>query len=205
MRLKRSLPFVIALAALLLSPISVIACACCSNPGDYHSGAIDLDDFQLSQLKRLRFARAASLYATEAGLEEDALGLDQPRLNYSLQGAFAGNVWRLTFRSGANTGTLELPLPKQMWAHAADIHDGKRSGGGGPSLYKEWRLKGEVKGSGIFRNGMVAPAKYVLVMQGRGNACDNAEDFSNWRLEVRGEKARYAFYGKLGRPLPVKQ
>jgi hypothetical protein len=68
-------------------------------------------------------------------------------------------------------------------------------------LYKEWRLEGEIKGSGIFKNGMTAPAKYVLVLQGRGNGCDNAEDFGNWRLQVRGEKADYAFYGKLARRL----
>jgi hypothetical protein len=114
-RLK-SLLFVIAIIALLLSPVSAFACACCSNTGDYHSMATELED------------------------------------------------WRID---------------------------------------EEWRLEGEVKGSGIFRSGL--PAKYMLVFQGRGNACDNPEDFRNWRLEVRGEKARYAFYGKLVRPEPVKQ
>jgi hypothetical protein len=41
----------------------------------------------------------------------------------------------------------------------------------------------------------------VLVLQGRGNGCDNAGDFGNWRLQVSGEKADYAFYGKLARSL----
>jgi hypothetical protein len=201
MRLKTTSIFVAAIAALLLSPIAALACACCSNPGPYHSGAVDLDDYPLSELKRLRFARTAVLFATEAGIEEDSLGIDRPKPNYVLQAAFIGNVWRLTFRSGANTGILELPLPNKMWSHSADIHDGKLSPGGGPLLYKEWRLEGEIKGSGIFKNGMTAPAKYVLVLQGRGNGCDNAEDFGNWRLQVRGEKADYAFYGKLARRL----
>ena len=201
MNLKRTSILAAAVAALLLSPIAALACACCSNPGDYFSGSVDLDDHPLSELKRLRFARTATLFATEAGIEEDSLGIDQPKPTYLLQGTFIGNVWRLTFRSGANTGTLELPLPSKMWNHSADIHDGKLSPGGGPLLYKEWRLEGEIKGSGFFKSGMTAPAKYVLVLQGRGNGCDNAEDFGNWRLQVRGEKADYAFYGKLARRL----
>ena len=202
---KKSSTFVITIVALLLSPVGAIACGCCSNTGDYRSGLAELEDWKIDELKRIRFARPALLYLTEAGMEEDALGVDQPKENYSVSSAFSGNVWRFTFRSGANSGVLELPLPKQMWSHSADLHDGRLSPGGGPSLYKEWRLEGEVKGSGIFKPGMAAPAKYVLVFQGRGNACDNPEDFRNWRLEVRGEKARFAFFGKLGRAVPLKQ
>jgi hypothetical protein len=74
----------------------------------------------------------------------------------------------------------------------------------GPSLYKEWRLEGDVKGTGFFKDGTAQPAKYVLVLQGRGNACDNAEDFGYWRLEINGEKARFAFHGKLARSTPAK-
>jgi len=201
MRLPRTSILLAAIAALLLSPNAALACACCSNTGHYFSGAVDLDDYRLSELNRIRFARTAFLFLTEAGLEEDALGIAQPKQSYSLQGAFVGNVWRLTFRSGANTGILELPLPNKMWNHSADIHDGKLSPGGGPLLYKEWRLEGDLKGNGFFKSGMTAPAKYVLVLQGRGNGCDNAGDFGNWRLQVHGEKADYAFYGKLTRSL----
>lgn len=201
MPLQRT-PFLLAaLAAILLSPISALACACCANPGHYFSGTVDLNDHPLSELKRMRFARTATLFATEAGIEEDSLGIERPKPSYSLQSTFTGNILRLTFRSGANTGTLELPLPSKMWNHSADIHDGKLSAGGGPLLYKEWRLEGEIKGNGIFKNGTAAPATYVLVLQGRGNGCDNAEDFAHWRLQVRGEQADYAFYGKLARRL----
>jgi hypothetical protein len=84
-----------------------------------------------------------------------------------------------------------------MESYQVDIHDGKQSGGGGPLLYKEWRFEGRVNGSGIFRSETVVPIRYYLVFQGRGNACDNAKDFANWRLEVSGKKAGYAFYGNL--------
>lgn len=188
-------------AALLLTPVSALACACCASPGSYFSGPRNLDEYQFGEFQRMRFAKTASLYLTEAGLEEDANGIDQPKRNYSLTGSLMGKVLKLSFRAGATTGVLELPLPATMWNHSADIHDRKLSPGGGPLLYKEWRMEGDVNGTGIFKAGISSPAKYTLVLQGRGNGCDNAEDFSNWRVEVRGEKARYAFHGKFTRPV----
>jgi hypothetical protein len=65
MRLERTLAA--AIAAVLLAPLTALACACCSNTGHYYSGSVDLDDHPLSELKRLRFARTAFLFATEAG------------------------------------------------------------------------------------------------------------------------------------------
>jgi len=189
-------------ALLFLSPVSALACACCAEPAHYFSGSTDLDEYPLSQLKRMRFARNASLYLTEAGLEEDSKGIDHPNRNYSVSGSFISNMLKLTLRAGTNAGVLELLLPAKMWQHSADIHDGKLSGGGGPLLYKEWRLEGNVTGTGVFKAGTYAAAKYILVLQGRGNGCDNAEDFTNWRLDVNGEKAEYAFYGKFAQPTP---
>ncbi|HXC68647.1 MAG TPA: hypothetical protein VN644_01670 [Pyrinomonadaceae bacterium] len=188
-------------ALLFLSPVTALACACCAEPAHYFSGSTDLDEYPLSQLKRMRFARNASLYLTEAGLEEDAKGIEQPRRNYSVSGSFVKNMLRVTLRAGANAGVLELLLPEKMWQHSADIHDGKLSGGGGPLLYKEWRLEGEVTGTGVFKAATSGSAKYSLLLQGRGNGCDNAEDFTNWRLDVKGEKAEYAFYGKFVQPV----
>jgi hypothetical protein len=52
-------------------------------------------------------------------------------------------------------------------------------------------------GTGLFKAGIVNPPTYFLVFQGRGNGCDNAGDFSNWRLEINGRRAQYAFFGKL--------
>ena len=188
-------------AVLFLSPVTALACACCAEPAHYFSGSTDLDEYPLSQLKRMRFARNASLYLTEAGLEEDSKGIEQPSRNYSVSGSFISNLLKLTLRAGENAGVLELLLPAKMWQHSADIHDGKLTAGGGPLLYKEWRLEGNVSGTGVFKAGTSAAAKYRLVLQGRGNGCDNAEDFTNWRLDVKGEKADYALHGKLAQPV----
>ncbi len=201
MKLRSGISVVI-LAVMLALPANIWACACCANPGHYHSGSIEVRDHVLSEMERLRVGRTANLFVTEAGLDEDSRGITQPKLTYSVSGSLTNNKWTLSFSSGRNTGKLIFELPAKMWTHSADIHDRKISAGGGPLLYKEWRLEGEIRGSGIFKAGFPAPAKYRLILQGRGNACDNAEDFTNWRLEVRGESADYALYGKLLKPIP---
>jgi len=62
---------------------------------------------------------------------------------------------------------------------------------------------GVIGGNGLSRRArQPAPAKYFLVLRGRGNGCDNAEDFKRWRLQVAGRNAEYAFYGELAEPSP---
>lgn len=201
MKILRRALYVSALSAgLLWWPASVRACACCSNTGDYYVGPVRPSEHELSLLREMRFGGTAYLFLTEADLEESARGLASPAENYALSGALVGRAWRLTFRAGNRSGTLNLPLPARMSSYAVDIHDGQTSAGGGPLLYKEWRFEGPLTGTGFFKAGIVAPTRYSLVLQGRGNACANAEDFTHWRLQVNGRKADYAFYGELGQP-----
>ena len=90
-----------------------------------------------------------------------------------------------------------MPLPVKMWTYAVDPHDGQKSAGGGPMLYKEWRFAGLVSGTGFFKKGIIPQTRYSLVFQGHGNRCEDAGSFTHWRLEIIGRKARYAFYGEL--------
>jgi hypothetical protein len=189
-----------ALAVLLWLPARAWACACCSNEGDYYVSSGRPSEYELSIVRQIRFGQTARLYTTEADLEETARGLAQPAEKYALGGSLVGGVWKLTFREGNQAGTLSLPLPARMTSYTADIHDGQTSPGGGPLLYKEWRFEGQVSGTGIFRAGIVGPTKYLLVLQGRGNGCQEAGDFKHWRLQISGRKAVYAFYGELAEP-----
>ncbi|MET0623647.1 MAG: hypothetical protein ABW250_11755 [Pyrinomonadaceae bacterium] len=201
MKAPRRTLFWLALAAcVLLAPARALACACCSNAGDYQLGFARPSEYELSIMRQVRFGGAAQLYLTEADMEESAVGLAHRAESYALKGSLAGGVWRLEFRDGRQTGTLSLPLPAKMVSYAADIRDGRTSPGGGPLLYKEWRFEGRAAGTGFFRAGLASPAKYFLVLQGRGNGCQDAGDFTHWRLNVRGPKAEYAFYGQLSDP-----
>jgi hypothetical protein len=188
---------------LVLLPSRVLACACCAHPGEYQIDFVKPDAYQLSVIERLRFGTKANLFTGEADPEVAAKGLAHPVDTYSLSGSLVGNVWKLTFRYGDETGTLNLPLPAKMLRFAADIHgELAKPGFGEPLLYKEWRFEGEVNGTGFFKAGITAGTKYVLVFQGRGNSCDVAENFAHWQLKITGKKADYAFYGELGTPLP---
>jgi len=197
---RRALFSLAVLAGLLSLPARAWACACCSNEGDYYVSSGKPSEYELSIVRQIRFGQTARLYLTEADAEETAKGLAHRVESYALGGSLVGGVWRLAFRDGNKTGTLSLPLPARMTGYTADIHDGQTSPGGGPLLYKEWRFEGQVNGTGFFRAGIVGPTKYLLVLQGRGNGCQDAGDFKHWRLQISGRKAEYAFYGELADP-----
>lgn len=142
-------------------------------------------------MREMRFGPTANTVQTPA---DNPPGIAD---RYSLTAALSGNLWKLSLRDGNKLGTLNLTLPPKMLSYVVDTHDGKKSPGGGPVLYKEWRYEGRATGTGFLRS--PSPTTYFLVLQGRGNRCDNAEDFSHWRLEIRSPKAKYAFYGELVR------
>jgi hypothetical protein len=187
---------------LFFMPKLAWACACCAENGQYRISVTRPDDNEINLMKRIRFDGAANLFTGEADVEDVVKGLAHPAENYALSGSLVARTWKLAFHDGSNLGGLDLLLPAKFLGYGADIHDGKMGGGGGPLLYKEWRFEGVVYGSGVFRGGLTAPAKYFLVLQGRGNNCDNAEDFTHWRLEITGRKASYAFFGELAKPAP---
>jgi hypothetical protein len=200
MRGRRLSLFWLAVSAVLLLPAAgAWACACCSDEGDYYVRTGRPSEYELSLMQRIRFGRKANLYLTPGGYES-AKGLPPDVESYGLGGSLVGGVWKLAFRDGKKTGTLSLPLPARVTSYAADIHDGQTSAGGGPLLYKEWRFEGQVSGTGLFKAGIVGPTKYLLVLQGRGNGCQNAEDFKHWRLQINGRRAAYSFYGELADP-----
>ena len=188
-------------ATLLISlvPSIVLACACCSHEGEYYRGVGKIADYEMELIKEMRFGDSAILFTTEADIEDTARGIANPKQNYTFSGSLAGRVWKLMFREGSSSGTLSLPMPLRMMTLKFDSRDGEKSAGGGPRLYKEWRFEGLVNGTGIFKPGIVGPTRYSLIFQGRGNGCDNAEDFNAWRLEIEGKKASYAFYGDMKR------
>ena len=188
------------LATVIVTPQQVWACACCAESGQYRISMAKPGNLELSLMKRMRFGDAANLFTGEADVEDAVKGLAHPAEKYSFSGALVAGTWKLSFRDGNNLGSLNLLMPAKFLSYGADIHDGQMGGGGGPLLYKEWRFEGVVYGSGVFRGGLTAPAKFFLVFQGRGNNCDNAEDFTHWRLEITGRKASYSFLGELAKP-----
>ena len=189
----------------LLSPLNVFACACCAERGHYSISYSKMEQYNFDEIKKLNFHNA-KIYMTVAG-EEGGKGLSSIGESYQLKSSLQNKMWTFNFTDDkGKTGTLNFKMPNKMLDFKADIHDGKDTGAGGPLLYKEWRFKHKVKsGTGVFQNGIKGKTEYFLVLQGRGNVCTSAADFTHWRLEVTGKKANYAFYGSFNSKNTAKE
>lgn len=192
------------LASVLLWPVRVNACACCSEPGVWYERTDPISSYELSEINRLRFDAVAHTYMTEAG-DDNIKGIRNPAEEYALSFSKRGRRWELKFKDKeGHTGTLTFSVPATLVEFAADINDEQESSGGGPMLYKEWRLTGALTGTGIFTGGSTSQTKFRLVLQGRGNNCTSAETFDGWKLQVFGPRAAYQFYGSFKDPVPMK-
>lgn len=176
-------------SGLFVIPVQVLACACCSDENEYGINFRRPTAHERVLLSEIKFSATANRGGNTASDVEET---------FQLTGGMAGNAWKLNLRDGAKTGTLTLTLPLKMLSYVVDTHDGQTSPGGGPRLYKEWRFEGRANATGFLRSGS-GPTNYFLVFQGHGNRCDNAEDFSHWRLELKGPRIKYALTGELAR------
>lgn len=199
------------LVMIAMLPVVSLACACCAEPGTYILRTDKTSGYSMDVVREFEFNKQTDLYMTEAGFEMIE-GLDPIRKEYEaddwtalthfdLIASFTGKAWNFNIKTPkGSTATLTLPLPTQMVTYKVDIHD-QEDRPNGPLLYKEFRFKGNLSSAGGFaRSGFARGTAYFLVFQGRGNGCDNVEDFTHWRLEIDGPKASYAFFGKLNIP-----
>ncbi|QQS40526.1 MAG: hypothetical protein IPM63_14310 [Acidobacteriota bacterium] len=204
-------PLILILLPLLVLSLfqQAFACACCAEKGTYFSSKSAVDDYEREILSKMKYASESSLYLDAAGFEI-VRGLDALRQisessetwsEFDEIGTRVGVMstsWMFTFSLKDAVGALTIPIPAEREYYAADIHDGEDSPGGGPLLYKELKFRGKVgSASDMFSAGFKGGADYFLVFQGRGNGCNNVEDFTHWRLSVNGPNANYAFFGAL--------
>ncbi|MFT3744397.1 MAG: hypothetical protein QM785_08875 [Pyrinomonadaceae bacterium] len=201
-----SITFLLALVCITSFSTTALACACCAEPGTYSISTGKIASYELDLLKEMKFGKAANLYTTPASFD-DIKGLpavikefeQTAEGEFDMVDAFTGSAWTLNFMTeGEQKGSLVLPRPTRLESRRVHIPD-NTSTAPDVSLYKEWIFRGNVsKGTGFFRGGISsASTKFTLLFQGHGNNCDNAEDFTNWRLQISGPKADYAFFGKM--------
>lgn len=203
-RAARVVPAVLLLFVLLAAPAPRASvsgptlCACCAEPGEWFERTGKLESYEVTELRGVKFGATAKLYTTAAGFE-GTKGLPAQYESFGLTDSFGRALsLTLTFKGErGETGSLVLRLPQVATSFGADLHD-YPEGSAGPILYKEWRFGGPARGTGMFRRSVVPGTKFRLVLQGRGNNCLSSTDFKNWRLDITGPRADYAFYGALG-------
>jgi hypothetical protein len=190
---------VVAIFAALLTlalPQHASACACCTHYGQRNVDVVALDGGKRAELESLRFGEKAQLLVGE-GDPESVKGIASPSASYGLKSAWQGNQLVFDLRdAGGHAGTLTLSVPGKISIFEVDPRDSPDQGSG-PALYKEWKLTGKVTGSGVFSAGAGSNQLLTLIVQGRGNSCTSAGDFSHWTLVMEGPKANYSLFGDL--------
>lgn len=194
---------IIALAMISALPTRAHLCACCAEWGEWSETSSKISESEFGELNQLKFSQTAKLYST-AAFPEDISGLsvkeEEMSEDFKVALSRSRNEWTLTIKSnGGQTGALILTLPTTATRFHSDPRDGKEGGGGGPVLYKEFRLRGPARGTGFFAKGIAPSAKFRLILHGRGNRCLSAEDFKGWSLNISGPRAQYTFYGSFAK------
>jgi hypothetical protein len=87
-------------------------------------------------------------------------------------------------------------VPQNISIFEVDPHESPDQGTG-PLLYKEWKLTGDITAFGAFDRANGARQKLTLILQGRGNSCTSAADFTHWTLVTEGPKGTYSLFGEL--------
>jgi hypothetical protein len=176
------------------------ACACCTNTGQRNVGIFELDGFRRAEIDQVRFGPAAHLFTGEA--DADMIkGIATPSSRYELSVTRRADRWVFSFRdANGRSGTLTLAIPRSIAVFEVDPRRGEPQGGLGPTLYKEWRLTAPAAGTGVFAPGAGTGQLVTLILQGHGNSCASATDFTHWTLVVSGPTATYHLYGDLASP-----
>lgn len=177
------------------------ACACCSDPGMRFEAAGGIDEYEKDELGRIRFDGTAQLFITPA-FPDDIKGITAPSDKpYEFQGITGPKLWTFELSDSAGKqGTIVFPLPRRLVRFMVDPRDEEAtSAGGGPRLYKEWRLASTADLSGLVAENE-DKAQATLILHGHGNGCTAAEDFTHWTLQVSAPDVRFTLLGKLKKP-----
>ena len=172
------------------------ACACCTHEGQRNVATVALDSGKQQEIESLRFAGKATLFTGE-GDAADIQGIATPSESYDLTAKWLDDrlVFSLRDKRGG-TGTLSLARPASVVGVRGRPARPPRPGQG-PTLYKEWKLSAPAAGSGVFLPGIAPRQLLTLILQGGGNSCTSAIDFSHWTLVMQGPKANYTLFGEL--------
>lgn len=194
MKMLFRLVLVFALLSAIL-PVRALACACCAERGDYFEHESAFSDYEVNETARLRLG--SSILRTDDGYPESIRGIESLSENYTINGILKGEVWSLEL-TGDNSKKAVLNLWRPSHVVSFGVDQNPLDESNSVILYRELRFKNRVmSATGFLENGIDSETTFSLILQGRGNGCMNASDFSTYILQIKGNKADYSFFGKL--------
>ena len=170
------------------------ACACCADRGERFLYAIDLNDWEISELAALRAASPARLFVSECGID-CVRGIADPQTAYDVDLAIssADAVLTMSDAKGVPRGTLTVEMPSRYTYFGVDI--APPGAADAPRLYTEMRLAGTVRGTGDFAG--AGPVSGELVFAGFGGRCIRSVGFDRWSLTVSSPGVEFRFTGAV--------
>ena len=175
---------------------TALACACCTNEGQRNVSTVALDSGKREQIESLRFGGTAKLFTGESDVET-IRGIMTPSASYHMTAAWRDSRLVFSLRDDkGRSGTLALARPTSMAVFEVDPRNGKDAGQG-PALYKEWKLSAQATATGVFAPGNGPRQTLTLIVQGHGNSCTDASDFSHWTLVMQGPKSNFTLFGEF--------
>ena len=187
----------VATAATLFSATAAFACACCAEPGQRTQTTERFGEYVSEILVELPFGEEATTFTTACG-EECVQGVAVIADSYKVAAKWTNGslTLDLTGPTPEASGVLKLARASSVMIFATDPTPGSQEGG--TTLYKEWRLKTQVAGTGTFDAVRMGRASATLVIHGAGNNCPSPEDMTHWSLDVKGIKIDFRLFGKIG-------
>jgi hypothetical protein len=186
-------------AALVTSWIATdtaLACACCTERAGRYVAVEPLRAHRLDKIEQMTFAEAAFV---AQGAADHPIDLQHfgPTLQLAVRQARTEIVF--AFRGeGGRTSDVTLVLPDSISIFEVDPRGGEPDAGLGPAFYKEWQLTGTPKATGVLRPLVEnRDQKVTLIVHGRGRACTEASEFTDWTLMIHGPAGKLTLYGAL--------
>ena len=185
--------------------VAAVVCACCVAAGTWASGTARLSPEILSEIGRINLGADARVSYDAPGANTDRAPVPAQALTYRIRHLRPNRGWTIELRDaarGAAAGHFAFTIPDRGNVYASDVPlpDGRLQDG--QLLYKEWRLSGPVKATGVAAFAGRNALTFDLVLQGWGTRCPDAAHFTRWLFRVRGRNLDMTLSGKLAAAEP---
>jgi hypothetical protein len=185
-----------ALVTFWIATDAALACACCTERAGRYVAVEPLSAYRRDKIEQMTFAEEAFV---AQGAADHPINLQDfgPTLQLEVRQARTEIVFAFQ-GDGGRTSDVTLAIPDAISIFEVDPRGGEPDAGLGPAFYKEWELTGTAKATGVLRPLVEnRDQRVTLIVHGRGRACTEASEFTDWTLVIHGPAGKLTLYGAL--------